>query len=589
MEYGADVHAKASKRDIKNGEKLTPSELAKEIGFQRGEGDSFEELVKEMDEKRGRLAKEAFEKRNQSKDSQQKDVMTKTDHAYSDSYSPDGSSKQDRENKISSWKQRYKDQKEVKEAINSIVLTQQQPRARKPNSQRERKEQMAKKKIQFSDLSEQPITDIEDKKRFQNIDQKTDFQEILEDHIDFTEVKMQNRDIDGPIAKGAIQAIQSQDRVKVEVEAKVKTKKFEGDKDKNCNTWDVNVRESIQTNQIEERVKAQVEKQIKTMKLNDFKEENGFTSHNKVRPAEDNPLESNDVVPLRSQKDSTREARIDARVAAKIEATVKSKDFQNKIDAIIAAKTEVPNKTADTEESLKKCGPFKDDDTLATNYCPSCEDYFCSECTRQHGRFNATKGHTIRSTKRVVCTTCKEEQKDKDAKTYCKECQQNFCTECTREHGKFKSNMAHRLRDLTLLAPTPAPVSTQLPCLEPTYFERSESPLTPSSEPATRPNSDLAKLTNSLHAASTDGAIANKDIESEKSRLDQEINEDDGIKEFLEGLNLGRYTNLFHEQDIELYILPTITEEELRGIGVQTLGHRKKIIIAAKELYRQSM
>ena len=491
LEYGADVHAKASKRDIKNGEKLTPSELAKEIGFQRGEGDSFEELVKEMDEKRGRLAKEAFEKRNQSKKSQHEDVMTKTDHVYSDSYSPDGSSKQDRENKISSWKQSYKDQKEVKEAINSIVLTQQQPRARKPNSQRERKEQMAKKKIQVSDLSEQPITDIEDKKKFQNIDKKTDLQEILDDHIDFTEVKMQNRDIDGPIAKGAIQAIQSQDRVKIEVEAKVKTKKFEGDKDKNCNTWDVNVRGYIQTNQIEERVKAQVEKQIKTMKFNYFKEENGFTRHNKVRPAKDNPLESNDVVPLRSQKDSTREARIDARVAAKIEATVKSKDFQNKIDAIIATKTEVPNITTDTEESLQKCGPCKDDDTLATNYCQSCEDYFCSECTRQHGRFNANKVHTIIPIKRVLCTTCKEEKKNNDAKTYCRECQQNFCIECTRVHGKFKGNMAHKLRDLTISASTLAPVSTPiaapLPHLEQTNFEDSESPPAPTPEPANRP------------------------------------------------------------------------------------------------------
>ena len=144
LEYGGDVHAKASKRDIRNGEQLTPSVLAKEIGFQRGEGVSFEELVKEMDDKRNKLAKDAFEKR--LKEEEEEDVIDQTAHAYSDNYSPDGSSRKDRETKISSWKQRYKGQKEVKEAINSIVFTQQQPRARKPNSQRERKEQMAKKK-----------------------------------------------------------------------------------------------------------------------------------------------------------------------------------------------------------------------------------------------------------------------------------------------------------------------------------------------------------------------------------------------------------------------------------------------------------
>ena len=98
----------------------------------------------------------------------------------------------------------------------------------------------------------------------------------------------------------------------------------------------------------------------------------------------------------------------------------------------------------------------------------------------------------------------------------------------------------------------------------------------------------MAKSTSSLHAATTDKAITIEYTESENLNFDQEIHEADGIKDFLEGLNLSQYANLFHEQDIELDILPTITEEELQGIGVKTLGQRKKIINAAKALYRQS-
>ncbi len=48
-----------------------------------------------------------------------------------------------------------------------------------------------------------------------------------------------------------------------------------------------------------------------------------------------------------------------------------------------------------------------------------------------------------------------------------------------------------------------------------------------------------------------------------------------GIKQWLEDLDLGKYEKLFSENDIDLIALPYITEEDLKELGV-TLGARRK-------------
>ncbi len=55
------------------------------------------------------------------------------------------------------------------------------------------------------------------------------------------------------------------------------------------------------------------------------------------------------------------------------------------------------------------------------------------------------------------------------------------------------------------------------------------------------------------------------------------------IKQWLEDLDLGKYTELFSENDIDLATLPHITEEDLKELGV-TLGARRKILAAIQAL-----
>ncbi|MDH3772404.1 MAG: hypothetical protein OET79_15635, partial [Nitrospirota bacterium] len=51
------------------------------------------------------------------------------------------------------------------------------------------------------------------------------------------------------------------------------------------------------------------------------------------------------------------------------------------------------------------------------------------------------------------------------------------------------------------------------------------------------------------------------------------------VDQWLEGLGLGQYTALFAENDIDLEVLPELTEHDLAELGV-SLGHRKKLLKA---------
>ena len=57
----------------------------------------------------------------------------------------------------------------------------------------------------------------------------------------------------------------------------------------------------------------------------------------------------------------------------------------------------------------------------------------------------------------------------------------------------------------------------------------------------------------------------------------------DGITHWLEQLELGQYTQSFLENDIDIEILPDLTEADLEKLGV-SMGHRKRLLRAAKEL-----
>ena len=46
---------------------------------------------------------------------------------------------------------------------------------------------------------------------------------------------------------------------------------------------------------------------------------------------------------------------------------------------------------------------------------------------------------------------------------------------------------------------------------------------------------------------------------------------------WLRSLGLGKYEALFHENDIDEKVLPTLTAEDLEELGVTSFGHRRKL------------
>ena len=54
------------------------------------------------------------------------------------------------------------------------------------------------------------------------------------------------------------------------------------------------------------------------------------------------------------------------------------------------------------------------------------------------------------------------------------------------------------------------------------------------------------------------------------------------IEQWLEGLGLSKYADLFAENEIGLDILPDLTEADLKDIGIP-LGDRKRLLKAAAD------
>ena len=57
-----------------------------------------------------------------------------------------------------------------------------------------------------------------------------------------------------------------------------------------------------------------------------------------------------------------------------------------------------------------------------------------------------------------------------------------------------------------------------------------------------------------------------------------------GIGGWLRGLGLARYEAAFHENEIDLEVLPKLTAEDLKELGVGSVGHRRKLLAAIAEL-----
>ena len=53
---------------------------------------------------------------------------------------------------------------------------------------------------------------------------------------------------------------------------------------------------------------------------------------------------------------------------------------------------------------------------------------------------------------------------------------------------------------------------------------------------------------------------------------------------WLRSLGLGKYEAVFRENDIDETVLPNLTAEDLKELGVASLGHRRKLLDAIAAL-----
>ena len=55
---------------------------------------------------------------------------------------------------------------------------------------------------------------------------------------------------------------------------------------------------------------------------------------------------------------------------------------------------------------------------------------------------------------------------------------------------------------------------------------------------------------------------------------------------WLRGLGLGQYEAAFRENEIDGDVLPDLTADDLKELGVTVVGHRRKLLTAIASLYR---
>src|SRR6476660_7955043 len=61
------------------------------------------------------------------------------------------------------------------------------------------------------------------------------------------------------------------------------------------------------------------------------------------------------------------------------------------------------------------------------------------------------------------------------------------------------------------------------------------------------------------------------------------------VEEWLKSLGLEQYAAAFHENDVDAEVLSTLTAEELKDIGVNSIRHRRRLLEAIAILRGESM
>jgi hypothetical protein len=60
------------------------------------------------------------------------------------------------------------------------------------------------------------------------------------------------------------------------------------------------------------------------------------------------------------------------------------------------------------------------------------------------------------------------------------------------------------------------------------------------------------------------------------------------VADWLRTLGLEQYEALFRQNDIDAEVLPTLGADDLRELGISSLGHRKKLLAAIAALADRS-
>ncbi|KAJ6833616.1 putative ankyrin repeat and SAM domain-containing protein 6 [Iris pallida] len=109
---------------------------------------------------------------------------------------------------------------------------------------------------------------------------------------------------------------------------------------------------------------------------------------------------------------------------------------------------------------------------------------------------------------------------------------------------------------------------------------------------ALRPESDDLRREDSLSPMEeTDRdrvRVSQEDVPSERD-WEEDCHAEGGIRPWLNRLGLGRYAPVFEIHEVDDEILPMLTLEDLKDMGINAVGSRRKIFFAIQKLKRNNL
>src|SRR4051794_890433 len=132
-----------------------------------------------------------------------------------------------------------------------------------------------------------------------------------------------------------------------------------------------------------------------------------------------------------------------------------------------------------------------------------------------------------------------------------------------------------RARRSAMPSRPPIPASTSTPA---SVVRRPPSKAAHTSLPATA----AEKALRSCRSMTRSAVVHDRLRPSGQTRLIKEMGVDVGA--WLHGLGLERYERAFRDNDVDAGVLPELTADDLIGLGVSSIGHRRNLLAAIAAL-----